>query len=172
VALGVPIDDSEVDFADAEARSATNFQALANVRALDHLLGATKASICILRSDFSQAANILDGLVLNSDVPESYAFKATLMADAVLAHASLGNSSSAQRILTAIESPQLQNLDVDDKILVFDSLNRAFEIAPKIFPSSYQAQCTRQLKEDYLALVDKFAAELNSLRTIPESIKA
>ncbi len=146
-AVGMPVDPQSLELADAESRSASNYQLVAGVSALGHLLKSVSVSVAILRDQHQQALVLLSELFSENQIPASYSYRAVLLADAVLCCVKLGLPSKAKEYFTELAESELDQLPLDDQIIVFWDLNCAFSQAPELFSSIYSTRNISELAE-------------------------
>jgi hypothetical protein len=159
-ALDLPSCGLELSLVDWESRSASNFQIVASVKALDYLLDATRASVYILKGNFLEASKVLSDLLQGTTVPADYEQRLMLSADLILAHAMLGNLHATKVCIGLFDFSRLDRIRLDDRILIYDSLNKAYAIAPSVFDNAYSVKSLDSLKDSYLEFVDSIEKKM------------
>lgn len=105
--------------------SAINYQSVAKLRSLDHLLTTTKIGSQILRAQFSEAAEAIATTLSSGSVADGSALHTLLKADYALCQVKLGR---AEGVASYFESPFISNvldLDADDRTVALASLHEA-----------------------------------------------
>lgn len=169
-ALGLDNSETDLRFAEAEIGNAVNFQSVAGVRSLDHLLVAAQSHVCMLRHDYVAAASMLNEILSGAQVPDTYAYRATLLADAVLANVEAGNVELAKSYHSAIEQSMIDSLDVDDRIIVIDALSRVGERSPEFLLDSCLLQNLEALRVEYERTCAAYGDLLAGLEDLPTSL--
>lgn len=155
-----------VDFAlaKAELKSATNYQAVAGLRSLDHLLKAAQVGVLMLEDDFSSASTHIQQILDSGEVPiHSGAFH-TLRADRLTCFVELGDIRSARECAVAFTDSVLKSLSPDDRVHCLAALENAETLlVVNGGPQTYGAEkrtaieeC-REYKRRLLAAIDRYA---------------
>lgn len=108
-----------VDLVAMEVASARNFQELADIRSVNHLIKLCEARIKILTEDFEAAVSALE--VIRSQGPfASYNFDLEIL-DLEVAYCllRLRRLDDANKILMAVETVDYSTLDIDDRLVMF-----------------------------------------------------
>lgn len=151
-ALGLPINVETLQLADAESRSAANYQHSTGATSLEHLLISVKVGLDMLLERHESALDLLSDLLVAGEIPHDYPYRAVLQADAVLCCTSLNRSVEAEQHLNGLLKSNLHDLPLDDQIILFSTLNRAAKNNPDAFESSYS-------EVDIEALGDRLSAQ-------------
>lgn len=122
-----PIDATDFTLAKAEVKSAINYQAVAGLRSLDHLLRAAQIGIWMLERDFVRASTELKQILGSGEVPEHSGAFFTLRADQLTCHVRLGNKEAAQACAASLETDRLAFLSADDRAHCLAALEWAAE---------------------------------------------
>ena len=162
-ALSLPPCGLDPSLVDWECRSASNFQAVASVKALDHLLDAARANAHILSGRFLEASQVLSALLQGAAVPVYGEMRLSLSADLILAYAMLGDLGAAKTLISLFDFSQLERVNLDDRILIYDSLNRAYAVAPAVFGVAYASRPLEDLKSSYIRFVGSTERQLAAL---------
>lgn len=120
--LTAPLDSSETRFIDAEVRSAINYQYVARLISLDHLLRSSSIGVLMLEERFEQACLAIDEVVASSKVPKDSAELALLYADQAHCLARLGRFSDAAIPAKAATAISTNRFDADDRAVIFGAL--------------------------------------------------
>lgn len=118
---------SAVDFALArsELKSATNYQAVAGLRSLDHLLRAAQVGVLMLENDFSKASAHIQQILESGEVPIHSGAFYTLRADQLTCLAKLGDFHTARECAKVFTDLVLQSLSPDDRVHCLAALEGA-----------------------------------------------
>lgn len=117
------LDQSEVQYVNAEVRSAVNYQYVARLASLDHLLRAASIGVLMLEEKYEEAASSISELVSSSAVPINSAELALLHADNAHCLARLGKSQQAADAAQLATSIRTDRFDADDRALIFGALS-------------------------------------------------
>lgn len=105
-----------------EVRSAVNYQAVAQLRSLDHLLATSRVGILMLQREFSMAKAEIEAVLLSNDVDPSTSQAIILKADLSLCLARLNSINESIRLVNEVTSLELEQFDPGDRVLVYASL--------------------------------------------------
>ncbi len=105
-----------------EVESAINYQAVAELRSLDHLLTAAKAGCFLLQQRLSEAEPLLTTLLNGSDALPGSAQYAIAWADMTTLLARSGRIAEAKSRLLSFRDDQVSAFPADDLAIIFDSL--------------------------------------------------
>lgn len=170
-ALGLPFDAGALELASAEARSAVNYQAVAGVTSLEHLLTSVAAGIDMVNRRYADAWRLLFPLLSKGDVPAGYGFRFVLLSDAVLCCLHLGMRNEAKEYLRQIVSTDLDRLPIDDQIIVRANINSAHSLAPEIYENGYRSADISMLGERLFLQRSAWEEKLARFTEIPEALK-
>lgn len=120
--LATPLDSSEISFIDAEVRSAINYQYVAGLISLDHLLRSSSIGVLMLEEKFEKACSAINDLVASSEVPRGSAELALLYADQAHCLARLGRVSEAAMPAQAAIAIATDRFEADDRAVIFGAL--------------------------------------------------
>ena len=157
------LDASEIDYIDAEVRSAINYQYVARLASLDHLLSAARASVFVLQEKYQDAALAIAEVVDSAAVPAGSAELALLHADNAHCLARLGQFSRAASEAQEATSIPTHGFDADDCAVIFGALSNYSSAAGKSaeaesFGRGQQTALARHQKtiEDLMALLEPY----------------
>lgn len=122
-----PLPSSDITMVHIEVQSAINYQAIAQLRSLDHLLQSARVGVMILQSHWSLALPVIAEVLESSEVPENTAQRTLLQADLALSLASVGDIERALQIVNTMQSPMIDAFSPDDRALIWSSALRASE---------------------------------------------
>ena len=125
--LSAPSDPSEIALARGALRSAINYQSIANLTSLGHLLQSSSVGVAILEERFGDALSLLDDQFLSSEVPPASEENALHQADLALCLSRVGRMSESRLRRQEVTQMPLENLGADERALIYDSLSRASE---------------------------------------------
>jgi hypothetical protein len=109
-----------------EVESAINYQRVARLVSLDHLLSTAKIGALLLASDFGSALNLVSELLSSGQVPEKSAQEMLLVADKALALGRLGSVDECKQVLASFPYVELSTLNPDDKAVALNALATAW----------------------------------------------
>ena len=110
-----------------EVQSAINYQAVAQLRSLDHLLAASRVGVLILQRNFSLARPVIEALLSSNDVKPLTPQASILKADLALCFANSGLVDSSMQAITEILSLNLDQYDSGDRVLIYSSIREAYK---------------------------------------------
>jgi hypothetical protein len=120
-ALREPLALQAVAMIDGEVRSAVNYQAIARLLSLDHLLQSAAIGVLMLRDRPSEALPAIDSLVASKEVSGESPALQILLADRALCLAHLGRRAEAEECLLAQATSVVEALPADDRAIVCGS---------------------------------------------------
>lgn len=160
-----------IDFAlaRAELKSATNYQAVAGLRSLDHLLRAAQVGVLMLEGDFSRASVQIQQVLDSGEVPSHSGAFHTLRADRLTCFLKLGDLRSARECAVALTGSALKSLSPDDRVHCLAAMEDAEAVfAENGAPQTLGAEkgtaleeC-REYKRRLLASIDRYAPPAKS----------
>ena len=122
-----PLASSDITLVQVEVQSAINYQAIAQLRSLDHLLQSAHVGVMVLLSQWAEALPVIAKVLESSEIPESAAQRILLQTDLALSLASLGDSSRAVKLITALQTSVIDTFSPDDRALIWYSALKASE---------------------------------------------
>lgn len=142
------VDDGAVGFVRAEVNSAVNYQAVARLRSLDHLLKFARIGSLMLEKKYSDALPIISALLGASEVPPKGNERAQLEADCVLCLSATGHYDPRLGNLRSISDSEIDQFSADDRALIFSSLATASRLTREVDSERrYLSLTERALKE-------------------------
>lgn len=143
----------------AVVRSASNYQGLAQLRSLQHLLVDAQAAVQILQGNFGEAARLVEELI-RADTPVSPSgHKVTALCDAALCYAQLGRDAELHEVLNQIRLEELDRRTADDRAVAQGALRTAYALMGR---SEDAARCEQQVRDS----VREHRARVTTLRSI------
>lgn len=115
----------EIAGARAEVKSAINYQAVARIRSLDHLLQSAHIGALMLEGGFKDAAELIPALLASKSVPKESGEAMLLKADLALSLAELGEAEQAKLALDSVGLEPVEKLSADDGALIYASMSKA-----------------------------------------------
>ena len=119
--------DDQVRLMSGEVQSAINYQAVARLRSLDHLLETSRVGVLMLQRNFSLAKSLIEALLLSADVGPSTSQASILKADLALCFAELKATKSSTGLIDDVLSLDLNKYDAGDRALIYLSLKEAYK---------------------------------------------
>ena len=153
------LETSEVNYIDAEVRSAINYQYVARLASLDHLLIAARVGVFILQEKYLDAALAITEVLDSAEVPAASAELALLHADKAHCLARLGQFALAASEAKMAASIPSAGFDADDRAVIFGALGDYSNVAG----DSAQAENFRRAQYVALDLHRKTIEELGAL---------
>lgn len=117
-----------------DVESAINYQLVARLRSLDHLLTTTRVGLLMLQERFDEALSPIEETLASPGLPQGSAQQALLHADYALCLAKVGRESEATRHLGAEAFSRCLALEADDRCLALASLLDASKIVTIVSP--------------------------------------
>ncbi len=108
-----------------DVESAINYQSVARLRSLDHLLTTTKVGLLMIQEDSKSALPLIESLLASDDVAQRSTQRWLLMSDHALTLAALGRQNEAESQLNAVLVDLPEFLPTDDLCLILRSLRDA-----------------------------------------------
>ena len=171
LALGYPISDSDISFADAENRSSTNYQLVAGVTSLEHLLSSSRISVQVIRRQYVEARDALIEVLKGDNVPISYSYRRVLISDLVLCNAALGSSSAAADQLNILVSMGIHDLPIEDSLILQSTIGLAVSLDSSLSTEVLSGCDLASIRIRFLQQRTDLAAALASHLNIPEEMK-
>lgn len=108
-----------------DVESAINYQSVARLRSLEHLLTTTKVGLLMIQEDLGKAIPLIETLLSSSDVAQQSAQRLLLMSDYALALATAGEIEAAEYQIDSVLVALSSAVPTDDRCLIFCSLRDA-----------------------------------------------
>ena len=152
--LSHPLSASRINLVHLEVQSAINYQAIAHLSSLDHLLQSARVGIMILQDEFAEALPVIMGVLESAEVPEGSAQRALLEADMALSLASTGRITSALQAISALQKPSIDSFSPDDLALIWSSVLRASQICGAMDSGPEYTSKIRAAQTQHLEIVN------------------
>lgn len=120
--LNARLDKSEIAIIGAEVRTAINYQDIAQLSSLDHLLRSAGIGVLMLEERFEEASAAILKLLASSAVPGESAELSLLYADNAHCLTKIGKLALADQMAAAALSGVREAFDADDRARIFGSL--------------------------------------------------
>ena len=108
-----------------DVESAINYQSVARLRSLDHLLKTTKVGLLLIQENCLEAIPYIEDLLTSTEVAQDSAQRLLLMADYSFALASTGMINEAVNRLNTVLEKLTRSVPTDDHCLILASLRSA-----------------------------------------------
>lgn len=138
--LTLPYENHDFALAKSELSSAINYQAVAGLLSLDHLLKAAQVGVLILEQNFNAALTAIDAIFESGSIPPTYSAQLTLKSDRARCAAELGQVDLAKSCAQGISTSEVRSLEPDDSALCFSNLARCTFLCGDISLSENFAQ--------------------------------
>lgn len=162
-----PLPATEIDLVLAEVQSAINYQAIARLRSLDHLLQSANVGALMLQERFMDALPHIEDVLKSPDAPPNSAQRALLQADLAL---TLACTAQPDMALQAIESLLAMNIDsfgADDQAVIWSTVHRASQVCGETGELPLYASNVMAAVEQHNETVARLAALLTPFEKIP-----
>ena len=123
-------DSNDISLAHVELRSAVNYQLIARLKSLNHLLQSATIGVAILEKRYTDALTVLQDSSFTSEVPVASAESAMQRADLAMCLAQVGRIAESQQVAKEAAAMQLDEFGADDRALIFGSLAHASKTSP------------------------------------------
>lgn len=153
----LPIDGARLDRVAAVVRSAANYQGLAQLRSLQHLLDDAQAAVLILQGKFNDAAQLVERVIRAGAPVSPSGHKVTALCDVALCYAKLGLNEQLGEVLQQIRTEELDRRTADDRAIAYAALRSAFVIMGR---DSDAATCEQHMRRS----IDEHSLRTSSLR--------
>lgn len=108
-----------------DVESAINYQSVARLRSLDHLLTTTKVGLLIVQEEFASAIPLIESLLASSDVAPQSTQRLLLMSDYAASLGAVGDFEAAERQINRVVESLPTTTPTDDYCLILQSLRNA-----------------------------------------------
>lgn len=150
----------DISLAKAEVKTATNYQAVAGLLSLEHLLKASQIGILMLEQDFRGALTGIEQILESGQIPRHSGAFFTLGADRVTCMLRLGQTKPARECAQGFTEVVLESLSPDDRAMCLAALEEeARRSGERDAASSYAAGKQAALAE-FTALKRKLLASI------------
>jgi tetratricopeptide (TPR) repeat protein len=119
--------DDHIRLLSGEVQSAINYQAVAQLRSLDHLLETSRVGVFMLQRNFSQARPVIEALLSSDEVRPKSSQASILKADLALCFAELRLIDSSLKSVKEILSLDLNQYDAGDRVLIYSSISDSYK---------------------------------------------
>ena len=109
-----------------EVKSAINYQCVARLRSLDHLLATSKIGVLMLQARFMAARGEIQTLLNSPDVKPLSSQALILRTDLALCYAKTDQFILATDVIDEVCSVGFEKCDVGDQVLIYGSLKEAY----------------------------------------------
>lgn len=167
--LDSPLDAEIIHGVAAEIKSATNYQGIARLASLHHLLDDAMASVYILQRRFGDALVLLERVIAANSPVSPSGHMVTTLCDAAFCQASLRREEEFNRLIGQIDMTQLARRTADDRAVAYGALHSAFSTFGR---QAEALRCEREMRRGILEHSDRIAA-LSEILTpfhVPELI--
>ena len=108
-----------------EVQSAINYQSVARLRSLDHLLATSKIGVSMLQGNFAAAQTQIEALLATAEVRPASSQQTILKADLARCLAESGSVAKSAAMINELLSFEINQYDFGDQILINASLSAA-----------------------------------------------
>jgi hypothetical protein len=151
-----PVPVAEASMIRAEVKSAINYQIVARIRSLDHLLRSAEIGALILQENFHEAGVAIDALLASNELQPETGQAVMTAADQALVWANAGRVIEAANRVSHLLAGDLMHIGPDDRGLILWSLLRAAELCNQID----EARRIRELMDSAITEHERFLDEL------------
>lgn len=148
-----------------DVESAINYQSVARLRSLEHLLTTTKVGLMMIQESWASAVPLIESLLASNDVAQKSAQRWLLMSDHALSLAAIGKTDDASIQLDAVLADLPAKIPTDDICLILRSLRDAALLCRR---QSESADLDSKLKEaiaNHESITDQLRAKLLEFQT-------
>lgn len=146
--VGHPLAATDISLLHVEVQSAINYQAIAQLRSLDHLLQSARVGVMILQGHFTEALPVLRTVLGSPEVPHNSAQRTLLQADMALSRASSGLVECALQDIDMLQNSPIETFSPDDRALIWWSVLRTSQICGVLnYVSDYESKMIAAMRE-------------------------
>jgi hypothetical protein len=109
-----------------EVQSAVNYQAVARLRSLDHLLATSRVGVLMLQRNFALAKPEIESLLSSGEVKPLTSQASTLKADLAQCFAVSNSLDSSMQLVGEVMSIDLNQYDAGDRVLIYAAVRDAY----------------------------------------------
>jgi tetratricopeptide (TPR) repeat protein len=145
-----------------ELKTAINYQDLARLKSLDHLLRAATVSLHVMSREYEEAISEATNLLDSTPIPGESGEQLLLLADIVASYAMLGNLEAALPYWLKAINTTNSKLDADDAVIICSSLAesaRSFEDSRLVAHFTDRATQSAVIHESAVAHLTQLLAE-------------
>jgi len=125
--IGVVQSDDHVRLLAGEVQSAINYQAVARLRSLDHLLATSRVGVLMLQRKFALAKPAIESLLSSGDVRPLTSQASTLKADLAQCFAESKALDPSMQLANEILSLDLNQYDPGDRVLIYAAVRESYK---------------------------------------------
>lgn len=156
-------DDFELSMIRGEVQSAINYQAVAQLRSLDHLLQAAQVGVLMLAGSYADAETQIRTVLDSSAVPANSPQWLLLSTDLALALARLGREDEALTQAQSLSEAAIDCLRADDRALALASLVDLCRVQEDdVSAERYRCKMNAALTQ-HLEVMQELAQQLSAL---------
>lgn len=152
-----------------EVQSAINYQAVARLRSLDHLLATSRIGVLMLQENFLVAKQEIEVLLFSKEVKPLSSQASILNADLALCLAQLKSTDYSMQLADDILAQDLNEYDAGDRVLIYASLKEAHNLCGR-FPAdeSLSQPFTAALSDhrSQTSVIEKMLVNFQSVATL------
>lgn len=109
-----------------EVQSAVNYQAVARLRSLDHLLATSRVGVLMLQRNFALAKPEIESLLSSGEVKPLSSQASTLKADLAQCLADSKSLDSSMQLVGEILSLDLDQYESGDRVLIYTAVRESY----------------------------------------------
>jgi len=163
--------DDELALLDAEVRSAVNYQALAELRSLDHLLGSAQVGTHVLRRQFTLARDQAISLLQSNTIQFGSPQHSLLLADAAFCSAASGDPSTAANLLERCDAVGVESLPIDDQALFLSQVDQAAVLLKQAPIQSARSRSVAELTSAMEAELVRLRGQMSRFASVPQLVR-
>lgn len=118
----VGLSDDHIRLLAGEVQSAINYQAIARLRSLDHLLATSRIGVLMLQRNYSLASAEIEALLSSGEVTPLSSQASLLKADLAVCLAHANSIDASTSLVNEVLSLDLEGFDAGDRVLIYTSL--------------------------------------------------
>jgi hypothetical protein len=161
----------ELDILDAEVRSAINYQSLAELRSLDHLLSSAHVGSLVLRGEFGAALREAQAVMSAGSVRAGTAQHTLLLADAAHCALKVNDRSLSERLLLECEGYPLDGYRADDLALIYAQLGVVVSGLGLQNGKPHYGEMARETLRQHLADRQTLCEQNQRFESLPEVVR-
>jgi hypothetical protein len=150
-----------------EVQSAINYQAVAQLRSLDHLLATSRVGVLMLQKNALIAKQEIDALLASNEIKPLSSQASILSADLALCLAQLGSLGSSMPLVDEVLTRDLTQYDSGDRVLIYASLKEACDLCGRHGLVESLSQLLMAALSDHKTQTSLIAEMLVDFRSFP-----
>ena len=166
------VSEIEIESATTRIRTAENYQLIAELKSLDHLLVGSNIHLEMLRQNFALAYELIMNILKAGTVPAHYQHLLVFRLDKALCEAKLGREQAAIECLLEVDIDILSKLSIDDKIIAFSTLERIGECIESDALDRFSAIDLKRALVEHEELNRKVKEAMDPFRLIPSWLQS